>query len=237
VNYALVGYGKMGHAIEAAAAARGHVLKAVVDHKARGARATRTIDDASWRGIKLAFEFTSPHAAKDNVIALLRRNVSVVCGTTGWDAADPELRRAARGSEGGAVIAANFSIGVNMFYALVSQAAQRYLTAGDYDPWVAEWHHRAKVDAPSGTARHLATLATVPAKDVAFVRAGHEPGRHVVGFDGRHDAVRLEHVSRGREGLAAGAVLAAEWLLGRRGLHGFDEVLNARGRGRKRGLS
>ncbi len=237
MNYALIGYGKMGHAIESSAAARGHVLKAIVDHKARGARVARTIDDASWRGVKLAFEFTAPAAAKDNVVALLRRGVSVVCGTTGWDATDKDLRRAARASAGGAVIAANFSIGVNILYAVVSEAARRYLATGNYDPWVAEWHHRAKVDAPSGTARRLAGLVAVPAPGVAFVRAGHEPGRHVVGFEGVHDAIRLEHVSRGREGLAAGAVLAAEWLLGRRGIHGFDEVFDGRGsrRGRRGG--
>ena len=87
------------------------------------------------------------------------------------------------------------------------------------------WHHRAKADVPSGTALSLAKCV---GRDVsiAAVRAGYEPGRHLVGFDGPHDAVTLEHAARGREGFAAGAVLAAEWLRGRRGVHGFDEVLD-----------
>jgi 4-hydroxy-tetrahydrodipicolinate reductase len=153
------------------------------------------------------------------------------------------------------VIAPNFSIGMNLFYAAVADAARRYLAAGGYDPWVAEWHHRAKTDAPGGTALHLAGLVAAasrprarvhvgPAADaigpgdvhVGALRAGHEPGRHVVGFDGPHDAVTLEHAARGRGGFAAGAVLAAEWLRGRRGIHGFDEVVEALVRGaRKRG--
>jgi 4-hydroxy-tetrahydrodipicolinate reductase len=99
-----------------------------------------------------------------------------------------------------------------------------YRAAGGYDPWIAEWHHRAKADAPSGTALRLATMigGEVP---IAAVRAGYEPGRHVVGFDGPHDAVTLAHAARGRDGFAAGAVLAAEWLSVRRGAYGFDDVL------------
>ncbi len=180
----------------------------------------------------------------------------VVCGTTGWDASDAKVRRAARTSSAGCVIAPNFSVGMNLFYAAVASAARRFLAAGGYDPWIAEWHHRAKADAPSGTARHLAGIvagagrpraivreglskAAIRPGDVhvAAVRAGHEPGRHLVGFDGPHDAVTLEHVARGRSGFAAGAVLAAEWLRRRRGIHGFDEVVDdlVRGVGRRGG--
>jgi 4-hydroxy-tetrahydrodipicolinate reductase len=145
---------------------------------------------------------------------------------------------------------------MNLFYASVAEAARRFLAVGGYDPWIVEWHHRAKADAPSGTARHLGAIvagaapgglsvregipeATIAPGDVhvAAVRAGHQAGRHLVGFDGPHDAVTLEHVARGREGFAGGAVLAAEWLHGRRGLHGFDEVLESlvRVRGKRGG--
>ena len=245
MKYALIGYGKMGRAIEAAAAARGHTLETVVDRVGRGRRIARTIGAASWRGVAVAFEFTEPDAAKEHVVALLQRNVGVVCGTTGWDAKDAAVRRAARASAAGAVIAPNFSVGMNLFYAAVADAARRYLAVGGYDPWVAEWHHRAKADAPSGTARRLAAIVAmagpggatvregIPAVaispgdvHVAAVRAGHQPGRHLVGFDGPHDAVTLEHVARGREGFAVGAVLAAEWLRGRRGLHEFGDVVD-----------
>jgi len=246
MKYALIGYGKMGRAIEAAASARGHTLALVVDRAGRGRRFARTIDEAAWRGVTVAFEFTEPDAAKDHVVALLQRGVGVVCGTTGWDASDAAVRRAARASAAGAVIAPNFSVGMNLFYATVADAARRYRAVGGYDPWVAEWHHRAKADAPSGTAKRLAAIVAdaapggvavlegLPAEamapgdvHVAAVRAGHQPGRHLVGFDGPHDAVTFEHVARGREGFAGGAVLASEWLRGRRGLHGFDEVVTA----------
>jgi 4-hydroxy-tetrahydrodipicolinate reductase len=224
MTYGLIGYGKMGRAIERVAAARGHVCVAVVDRTARGRRMSRTLAAASWRGVKTAFEFTEPESAKAHVIELLERGVAVVCGTTGWDAADRDVRRAARASTAGCVIAANFSVGMNIFYAVVTEAGRLYRAAG-YDPWIAEWHHRAKVDAPSGTARRLQSIldAGVP---IAAVRAGHEPGRHLVGFDGPDDAITLEHAARGRDGFATGAWLAAEWLQGRRGLYGFDAVLD-----------
>ena len=253
MKFALVGYGKMGRAIEASALAHGHTLGPIIDRAGRDRRIVRTIGDASWRGVTVAFEFTEPDAAKDHVVELLRRGIAVVCGTTGWDASDAAVRRAARAATAGAVISPNFSVGMGLFCAAVVDAARRFLAVPGYDPWVAEWHHRAKADAPSGTARRLAALvagagparaavreglpvAAIAPGDVhvAAVRAGSQPGRHLVGFDGPHDAVTLEHVARGREGFADGAVLAAEWLRGRRGLHGFDKVLDDLGRGRRR---
>jgi len=242
--YALVGYGKMGRAIDAAASARGHRRRAIVDRAGRGRGVARTLDWATLRGVEVAFEFTEPASARDHVTALLRRGIGVVCGTTGWDASDPEIRRAARGARAGAVIAPNFSVGMNLFYAAVEETARRYLAVGGYDPWVAEWHHRTKRDAPSGTAGRVAAIVAAaapggaavhagPPDDVlppgsvhlVAVRAGHEPGRHVVGFDGPFDAVTLTHAARGRDGFAVGAVLAAEWLAGRRGVHDFGDVL------------
>jgi len=224
VRYALVGFGKMGRAIDAAAVARGHERALVVDRAAKGRGMARSIDDASWRGIGAAFEFTQAEAAPGHVIALLSRGVPVVCGTTGWDATDAAVRRAARASRAGAVLAPNFSIAMNLFYGLVEQAARRFGAVGTFDPWIAEWHHAAKRDAPSGTAKRLAAIVGGEAPVVA-VRAGHEPGRHVVGFDGPDDLVTLSHAARGRSGFAVGAVVAAEWLRGRRGLHPFEDVI------------
>ncbi len=253
MRYALIGYGKMGRSIEAAAAARGHTLGTIVDSAGRGRGMVRAIGKGSWRGVTVAFEFTEPAAARDHVVALLQRGIGVVCGTTGWDCGDAALRRAAKASTAGAVIAPNFSVGMNLFYAAVADVARRYLAVSGYDPWIAEWHHRAKADAPSGTARRLAAIVAEAAPDgatvreglsktplapgdvhVAAVRAGSQPGRHLVGFDGQDDAVILEHAARGREGFARGAVLAAEWLRGRRGLHGFEDVLNDLMRGPRR---
>jgi 4-hydroxy-tetrahydrodipicolinate reductase len=228
MRYALVGYGKMGRAIDEIARSRGHHRTAIVDPRADDA--SRAIESATWRGVAVAFEFTEPKAARKNVADLLRRGVRVVCGTTGWDTADTAIGSAARAGRSGAVLAPNFSIGMSLFYAAVEGAARRFLALDDYEAWIAEWHHSAKKDAPSGTARRLAALvgeasSRGTAVPVAAVRAGREPGRHVVGFDGPHDVVTLTHAVRSREGFALGAVRAAEWLVRKRGIHGFDEVV------------
>jgi 4-hydroxy-tetrahydrodipicolinate reductase len=243
VNYALIGYGKMGREIEQQAAQRGHRLCRVVDPLARGRRARRRLDPDALAGADVAFEFSVPAEAERNVRTALEAGCPVVCGTTAWQAG-PELRRAARRTGAGAVIAPNFSVGMNLFYEIVREAAGRLGRAGLHDPYIVEWHHRGKLDAPSGTARALARVVTeadprreriveghpdgalpADALQVVGVRAGHEPGTHVVGFDGPHDGIRLEHRARGRSAFALGAVLAGEWVLGRRGIHGFDRVL------------
>jgi 4-hydroxy-tetrahydrodipicolinate reductase len=250
VKVALVGYGKMGRAVEAVARARGHRITAVVDPRAPGAR--RRLDPKRLGGAEVAFEFTSPAAARDNVRLLLEAGVSVVCGTTGWNGSAPETRRWARAGKAGLVVAANYSVGVLLFQRLVEDAAGRLFPTGMFDPYVLEAHHRGKVDAPSGTAWRLAgalaarwggpvidgnAVLPVPpgAVHVASLRAGHETGTHTVGFEGPHDSISLTHRARGREGFAHGAVLAAEWVRGRRGVHGVDAVIDGLlGRGNRR---
>lgn len=241
MNVVLVGYGRMGRAVEAVALDRGHRITAVVDPTAPRPDARREIDAQALSGAEAAFEFTTPSTAEDNVCALLAAGLPVVCGSTGWAGTTPRVDEAARAGKAGAVIAANFSIGMNLFYGVVAEAARTLQASGLYEPWIFEAHHRGKADAPSGTAKHLAGLlasrgtgivsgfpgGAVPAGavHVASVRAGHEPGRHTVGFDGEHDEVTLTHRARGRAGLAFGAVVAAEWLRGRSGVYGFDAVL------------
>lgn len=243
MQFGLVGYGRMGRAIEQVARERGHELVAVVDPEAEQSERRAELSDLGPATV--AFEFTSPSVAEANVIALLRSGVAVVCGTTGWTTASAAVREAAAGSSAGAVMAPNFSVGMNLFYELVRQAARLAGASGLYEPFVVENHHRGKLDAPSGTAIRLAELIreTAPSYGsiqvgcptegavgrgtihVSSVRSGHEPGTHRVGFDGVHDSISLTHAVRGRGGFALGAVLAAEWVAGRTGLHGFDEVV------------
>jgi len=225
VRFVLVGYGRMGREIERVAVARGHALASIVDPHARGARAFRSIEPKALRGAHVAFEFTRPDSAEANVVGLLAGNVRVVCGTTGWDASSKAVSAAVRRSRAAAIVAPNFSPGVALFYRVVGEAARLYRSL-PYDPFVLEAHHRLKLDAPSGTAKKLAGIVAGDVQ-VASVRAGHEAGTHTVGFDGEHVVITLEHRSRGRAGLALGAVLAAEWLEGQRGMHGFDEVVDA----------
>jgi 4-hydroxy-tetrahydrodipicolinate reductase len=227
MRYAIVGNGRMGRAIDEQARRRGHALETVVTRGGLAAAALARVD--------VAFEFSVPDAAASNVRELLRRGVSVICGTTGWSPPE-ELRRAAAEAECGLVVAPNFSIGMQLFYRLVEQAGALFGSLGQHDPYVWEHHHRTKRDAPSGTARRLAEIlaradprgydASKEGGAVVSVRAGAEPGRHIVGFDSEHDIVRLEHAARGRSGFALGAVLAAEWLDGKTGYHGLESLVD-----------
>ena len=245
MNYAIVGFGRMGQAVDEQASRRGHRRKAVIDPDVQGPGFLSEIGARALRGVDVAFEFTLPATAEENVLALLRAGVPVVGGTTGWrpsEAADREMREAGVG----VVLAPNFSVGMNLFYRLVREAARLYGAAGLHQPFVFEAHHRAKKDVPSGTARRLASILvetdprltgvhegnpSEPLPDdmlhVSSVRAGGEPGSHTVGYDGEPDKITLTHGARSRAGFALGAVLAAEWITGRAGLHGFDEVLEA----------
>jgi len=244
MNYALVGRGRMGRAVERLAAERGHRLALVVDPApGDGAPTAPSVARADFTGIDLAFEFTLPGEAAGNVEALVAAGVPVVCGTTGWTP-DVALDPKAKEQGVGVVVAPNFSVGVNLFFMVVRDAAARFGAAGGYDDWILESHHRGKADAPSGTARQLAEIIAsadprtpsvvegnpkgrLPrqAIHVASLRVGHEPGMHTVGFDSPHDEVELRHRLRNRDGLALGAVLAAEWLVGRTGLYDFQPVL------------
>ncbi|HET8645242.1 MAG TPA: 4-hydroxy-tetrahydrodipicolinate reductase, partial [Vicinamibacteria bacterium] len=167
-----------------------------------------------------------------------------VVGTTGWNERMDAVRRLVDEKQGGLVAAANFSVGVNLFYRVVREAAALLARFPEYDPYVLERHHRQKKDAPSGTARVLAgilgqaglrrtqaetELHGALADDrfhVAALRAGGIVGDHTVGFDSGGDEILLEHRARTRRGFAAGAVLAAEWIATRTGLHTFDAVLD-----------
>ena len=240
MRYAMIGYGRMGQAVDRQAAERGHERVVIVEDgaDADAAALTRRLGDA-----RMAFEFTVGSAAESNLLSLIRAEVSVVCGTTGWRPSDA-LHESIAGSSAGVLIAPNFSVGVNLFFLIAEHAARLLGTADLHDPFIHEAHHRGKQDAPSGTARRLASivLAADPrlkgvheghpegalpegTLQVVSTRAGSEPGMHLLGFDGKHDLITVQHRARGREGFALGAVLAAEWLEGKPGLHTFDEVL------------
>jgi len=243
MNVALLGYGRMGHAVEAAATARGHEVhvKLDVDDNADGAG----IDAARFAAVDVAVDFTQPSAVLDNVEATMRVGVPLVIGTTGWDDRAGEVRSIVEEHDGALVHAANFSIGANLFLRIIERAAALFDRFDDYDPYVFEHHHRNKIDAPSGTALRLAQ-AVIDGIDrkthvqggnpdgaiepdglhVASLRAGKAFGEHRVGFDGETDVIELVHLARGRDGFAHGAVLAAEWIAGRRGFFSFDQVLD-----------
>jgi 4-hydroxy-tetrahydrodipicolinate reductase len=232
MKIAVVGYGKMGREVEAVLRERGHEA-VVVRH-----------GGALPGGCDAGIDFTQPAAVVDNVRAALGAHMKYVVGTTGWAEKHEDVRILVTEAQGGLVHAANFSLGVNLFYRVVRQAATLMARFPDYDPYVFERHHRMKKDAPSGTAKVLAgiieasggprsravsELEGAPPADafhVSALRAGGIVGEHTVGFDSGGDEILLEHRARTRRGFASGAVLAAEWIATRTGFHDFSAVLD-----------
>lgn len=218
---AIIGLGRMGQAVDEVAAAKGWPVRA------RLGRGT-AIDRASLGGARVAIEFTTPGTAAANVRACLSAGCAVVVGTTGWHDALPALARDVEAAGGAMLWAVNFSIGAWALTVASEAAARSLRAADDFDAHVVETHHAAKRDAPSGTARVVAaSLAQALGRQVPItsVRVGHVPGVHEVVFDGPFEQLRLVHVVRDRRVFADGALAAAAWLAGRRGVFTMDDVL------------
>ena len=231
MKVAVVGSGKMGREVEAVLRERGHEPVSVGKGEAFPA------------GCPVGIDFTRGEAVVENVRKALAARARYVVGTTGWNERTDEVARLVNDAKGGLVHAANFSVGVNLFYRIVREAARILAPFPDYDPYVLERHHRQKKDAPSGTAKALSTILeqsggrrrraatslSRPLEDdeflVSAVRAGGIVGEHTVGFDSGGDEILLEHRARSRRGFALGAVLAAEWIVSRTGIFTFDAVL------------
>lgn len=223
MKLAIVGYGKMGRMIEQLAPEYGFTAPVKID-------AGDPLEGA--KGTDVAIEFSTPEAAAANIEQLAALGVPVVCGTTGWFG---ELKRvsAAVESHGGALVwSPNFSIGVNVFTRVVEQAARLLADEKDYGAWAWEIHHSAKKDAPSGTLLKLVGAMQAAGYqrdvDVSSNRAGTVPGTHEIGFDSAADTITLRHTARSREGFARGALKAAAWVRGRKGVYEFGEVLFGR---------
>lgn len=216
---AFVGPGKMGRAVAEAWRERGHRVAVEIG---RGG------DLAAARDAEVAFEFTRPEAAAENVARLVDLGVPTVCGTTGWDPAAARQRAAVAGVP--LLVAPNFSIGVAVLRAAVAAAARRLAGLEDFQAGLVERHHAKKLDSPSGTAKLLAAVvaeATGAEPPVVALRHGGQPGEHRVIFEGADEEVELLHRARSRRAFALGAALAGEWLATERppGPITFDDFL------------
>jgi 4-hydroxy-tetrahydrodipicolinate reductase len=223
---ALLGYGKMGRMVEEIAIREGWEIgpKLDINDNAGGAGITRE----SMAGVDAAVEFSQPAAAVANIEAAAAAGVSLVVGTTGWMDQLPRIEKIVENTDIGLVYGANFSVGMNLFFEVVARTAELIGKVPQYDPFLYEEHHNAKKDAPSGTALNLLELMRPYLNGrepgVACTRAGSIPGTHVIGFDSPADTILLEHRARSRQGFAEGAVLAARWIAGKKGMYDFRQV-------------
>jgi 4-hydroxy-tetrahydrodipicolinate reductase len=231
VRVAIIGDGKMGRAIDALARERGIVVTTVLG--AAENDGGRGITREALGNPDVAIEFTEPEAAPANIVACARAKVPVVVGTTGWLSALERVSADVRAAGGAMLWAANFSIGVNLFFAIAGAAA-RTMRGQPFGAHIVETHHAAKKDAPSGTAlvveQRVADALGAPVP-IASVRVGHVPGTHEVIFDGAFEQIRLVHEARDRRVFADGALRAAEWLRGRTGIFTMQDVLGLSGTG------
>jgi 4-hydroxy-tetrahydrodipicolinate reductase len=216
----------MGKLIERLAAERGHEMAVVVDDADAALSAAEFAEKLT--GCDVAIDFTVADAVRRNVKACVAAGVPLVEGTTGWNDERDEIERIVRDAGGAFVFGANFSIGVNLFYRIVEHAAELISKFPEYEAFIEEQHHSLKRDAPSGTALKLKDVVSkhIDVGDVAATRAGNIPGTHTVGFDGPADQITLTHTARSREGFAIGALMAAEWIVGKAGFFEFGDVLD-----------
>ncbi len=235
----LLGYGKMGREIEAVAKSRSHSVAAIADIDRKLAD-----EQKNFLSADVLIDFSVPSAVIEHLSFASGLKKPIVIGTTGWYSEIERARKIVEDSGIAAVIGSNFSIGVNLFISAVERVSNLFGRYRDFDCAVLESHHNQKADAPSGTAITIgnAVLQNFPSKkkirtgipqgkigedelQVNSIRIGKEFGTHSVIFDSEYDRIELTHVSRGRRGFALGAIMAAEWAVGKNGFYQFREIL------------
>jgi 4-hydroxy-tetrahydrodipicolinate reductase len=225
-NVAVIGDGKMGQAIRQLALDKGWKVTAILGERENLGGAGITA--RSLGNPQVAVEFTQPDAAVGNIIACLKAGVPIVVGTTGWYQSLPEVTRVAQESGTGLLWAPNFSLGVNVLIELARYAGTMMRSLEGFDAHIVETHHAAKKDAPSGTAMAIAKAASdaldrpIP---TTSVRTGSVPGTHELIFDGAFEQLSLTHLARDRRVFAEGALKAADWLIGKKGVFTMRDVL------------
>ncbi|HEU4837296.1 MAG TPA: dihydrodipicolinate reductase C-terminal domain-containing protein, partial [Pyrinomonadaceae bacterium] len=219
MRIALIGFGAMGQLVEAGARKGGDDVGIILKSN-EGELPVQQLAE-KLRGHDVAIDFSIGDAVLKNIEACARAHVALVEGTTGWKQHESTAKQLITEHSGAMVYGANFSIGVNLFYRIVKQAAELFSAVDGYAPFIEEAHHSRKRDAPSGTALKLRDLMSEhlgPDIPTSSTRAGYIPGTHRVGFDSEADQILLTHTARSRQGFANGALLAAHWIIGQRGV-------------------
>ncbi|MEN3334713.1 MAG: 4-hydroxy-tetrahydrodipicolinate reductase [Blastocatellia bacterium] len=221
MKIALLGYGKMGRMVEEAASRQNMEVACIIDPVA-GSR-------GRLQDCQVAIDFSEPAGVIDNIEMVAAAGPAMVVGTTGWYDRIEEVRRMVDEKQIGFVYGSNFSIGVNLMFKIARYSARLFSRFASHEPFITEAHHQFKKDAPSGTAIFLKREVEADYKHdvpVASLRAGFIPGTHTVGFDSEADTLTITHTARSRAGFADGAIIAAEWIAGRRGFYEFSEIID-----------
>lgn len=230
LNLVLLGHGKMGRVVEQLAPVRGCRVQLVLSSASN--RDGAGINAKAFRGAEVCIEFTTPAAAVANIGRVAALGCSLVVGTTGWHEHLDEVRDVVASGGIGLVYGANFSIGANLFYRIARSAAAALGPFPGFEPYILESHHRFKKDAPSGTAlelkRQIEPLLANRSLPVASIRVGYIPGTHELGFDSEAETLILRHTTRTRQAFAEGALYAARWIVGKKGLFHFSETLDSK---------
>lgn len=231
MNIALLGYGKMGKVIEGIALKRGHSIVLKVTSKD---------NDYSLSGVDVAIDFSTPDSAIDNITKCLTNSVPVISGTTGWLDNYDKIVALCEAKNGTFLYASNFSLGVNVFFELNKVLSKLMKDLPQYTISVEEIHHTQKLDAPSGTAITLAkeiienseynawTIGDPKEHEIGITakRIENVPGTHEITYESNVDSIQIKHTAHSREGFALGAVIASEWILGKKGVFTMKDVLN-----------
>lgn len=238
MNAALIGYGKMGREIEKILTDRGHTVSLVTDIDN-----PEDLNPSKLAGVDVAIEFSTPHTAYDNVVKCINYGVPVVCGTTAWLDKLDSVVELCKAKNGAFFYASNYSIGVNIFFKINRELARLMEKYPEYDVSIEETHHTQKKDAPSGTAITIAedilshvkrkdkwvcgTTTTPEELEIAAIRRSVVPGTHTVTYESPADLITINHTAKNRHGLALGAVTAAEFICGKRGVFSMDDLMDA----------
>lgn len=240
LKIAIIGYGQMGKLLEQVGPQNECEIVAKIDPLLGNKITSETLKDAD-----VCLEFSTPTTAFDNIKKLIQLDKAVVTGTTGWYDKLEEIKSLVNAKGKGFVYGSNFSVGMNLFYAIVNSTTKLLNQADDYDIYGLEMHHNKKKDSPSGTAKVLSEIVLQnigrktkveynkldrKIKDEEFhfasIRSGNIPGTHAINFDSEADTIELKHIARNRKGLALGAIKAAKWIKGKTGFYNFSDIIN-----------
>ena len=244
MKVAIVGYGRMGRQIEKILLGKSIKVCSIIDKYVKEAQ-YKEINSKSLANVDVVIDFTTPDEVLDNINLYIENNVSVVMGTTGWYKEIQTVKNMI-GNKIGFIWSGNFSIGVNIFFRIIRESAKIFNNFKEYEPMAYEIHHNQKIDSPSGTAQMIGKILIdelshkniiieekldrkISKNEIHFasIRGGNIPGTHTILFDSDADTIELKHTARNREGLARGAVFAAEWIKDKKGFFSIDDLINS----------